>query len=78
MENTMMVTYAARILVVTVYVALALYVTTGVGMFGPRALAINHALADRAFNGFTNIGERYFQTHPIPAVPIPAQQASHP
>jgi len=46
---------------------LALYVTTGVGLFGPRALAANHALATKALNGLMNMGERYVQTHPITA-----------
>lgn len=61
----------ARTIVGSVYVVLALYVTTGVGLFGPRALAINHALANKAVTGVMHLGERYFQTHPI--IPEPPQ-----
>ena len=61
----------ARMIVGSVWVVLALYVTTGVGLFGRGALAVNHALANKVWMGVMTLGERYFQAHPL--IPGPPQ-----
>lgn len=54
---------------------LALYVTTGVGAFGPRALAANHAVVGQALTAFEGVVEGYFEAHPIvPPSPTPPSQ----
>ncbi len=74
-----MLRLAAKIVYRLPAAALVLYATTGVGILGPKALEANHALTARALNGFTNMGERYFEAHPIiPTVPLPAQSAPRP
>ena len=64
-----MIRIVARIVVGTVYVAVGLYVATGVGLLGPAALAANHALVNRGLNAFMSSGEAYVQAHPIYPVP---------
>ena len=73
-----MTVYVARTVVGAVFAALAVYVITGVGLAGPRALAANHALATEALNGFMHMGERYFQAHPIVPPPPAAPPQSPP
>ena len=65
----------ARTIVGSGWAVLALYVTTGVGLFGPGALAVNHAVAAKVWTGVMTPGERYFQAHPIiPDAPPPSIQ----
>ena len=73
----MILTYAARMILGTVTAAVVLYVTTGVGLFGPRALAANHALATQALTSFEGMVEGYVQTHPM-TPPLPAAPPQSP
>ena len=73
----MILTYAARTIVGTVIAAVAVYVITGVGLAGPRALAANHALATQALTSFEGMVEGYVQTHPITS-PVPAAPPQSP
>jgi len=72
-----MIRYVARTIVVTVYATLGLYVLTGVGLLGQRALDTNHTLVNKGINALMNSSERYFQAHPIypPAVNSPRPQS---
>lgn len=71
-----MTVYVARTIVGAVFAVLAVYVITGVGLAGPRALAANRALATEALNGFMHMGEQYVQTHPMtPSLPAAPPQS---
>lgn len=71
-----MLRLVARVIYVLPIVAVGLYATTGVGLLGPQAMAANRALSSKVLNSFMNLGERYFQAHPIyqPSLPPPSPQ----
>ena len=66
----------AKIVHASSIIALVLYATSGAGLLGRQAAAANHALSDKALNRFMNVGERYFQVHPLyqPSIPPPLAQ----
>ena len=71
-----MLRLVTRIIYVLPIATVGLYATTGVGLLGPQAMAANHILTTKALNSFMNLGEQYFQAHPIyqPSIPAPSSQ----
>ena len=65
----------ANVIYVLSILAVLIYATTGSGLFGRQAEAANYALSSKALSSFMNLGERYFQAHPLyqPAIPPPPQ-----